>query len=375
MKMDKPNNTRQYRTIRNTASNALLRASAIVMVVLCAAAFVCGTAGAVDIYVPDGGTTQQAVNNANEGDVIIVREGTYNENVNVDVANLTIRLQNGSAVTTVNAADSGDHVFDVQRDYVNISGFTVEDATGDDKAGIYLNGRQHCNISDNIASNNYYGIWLDSSSNNTLTNNTANSNIVNGIWLDSSSNNTLTNNTASDNTASDDDHSGINLCSSSNNTLTSNTANSNSQRGIYLDNADNNNVSCNWVQNNTDAGFYLTDGSTGNTIERNNIIANGALQGDGSYQWQFNNAQPDEVSTAGNWWGTDNTTRINASITGTGNVTTAPKLDGPAPCAPYPTPIYPPGYKSVPVLTPHGMILLIGLLMLAGYVRVGRRKT
>ena len=46
MKMDKPENTRQYRTIRTTAPNALLRASAITMVLLCMAAFVCGTAGA-----------------------------------------------------------------------------------------------------------------------------------------------------------------------------------------------------------------------------------------------------------------------------------------------------------------------------------------
>lgn len=44
MKMDKPENTRQYRTIRTAAPNALLRASAITMVLLCAAAFVCGTA-------------------------------------------------------------------------------------------------------------------------------------------------------------------------------------------------------------------------------------------------------------------------------------------------------------------------------------------
>ena len=46
MKMDLSDNTRQYRTIRNTAPNALLRASAATMVVLCVAAFVCGTAGA-----------------------------------------------------------------------------------------------------------------------------------------------------------------------------------------------------------------------------------------------------------------------------------------------------------------------------------------
>jgi len=46
MKMDISDNTRQYRTIRKQHQNALLRASAATMVLLCAAAFVCGTAGA-----------------------------------------------------------------------------------------------------------------------------------------------------------------------------------------------------------------------------------------------------------------------------------------------------------------------------------------
>ncbi|NCQ52490.1 cell surface protein, partial [archaeon] len=54
------------------------------------------------------------------------------------------------------------------------------------------------------------------SSNNTLTNNTANSNIMCGIYLRSSSNNTLTNNTANSNNY------GIFLNSSSNNSLTNN---------------------------------------------------------------------------------------------------------------------------------------------------------
>ena len=256
-----------------------------------------GCASADTIYVPEGGnqTIQQAVDNASEGDTIIVSDGTYNENVDVDKAYLTIRSENGSANCIVNASVNTTHVFEVKQDYVNISGFTVTNATGSNQAGIQLSNVDHCNISSNTASNNNYGIGLSSSSNN--------------------------------------------------------------------------NVSCNWVQNNTNAGFYLlgiylTGGSTGNTIEKNNIIANGALQGDGSYRWQLANNQPNEVSTAGNWWGTADTTRINASIhdwtydvgwgnvttspnhdwtgwtydAGWGNVTTSPRLDGPSPCAPTPEP-------------------------------------
>ena len=244
-------------------------------------------------------------------------------------------------MVTVNAASSSDHVFDVSEGYVNISGFNATGATGNYMAGIHLNDKQHCNISDNTASDNNYGIYLGSSSNyNMLTSNTANEN---------------------------DNYYGIHLWLSSDNTLTSNTANSNGEYGIHLDTADDNNITCNWVHNNTDAGLYLTSGSTGNTIEHNNIISNGVYNdtSDG-YEWQFMNNQSDDVSTAGNWWGTDNETRINASIrdwtynTNRGNVTTNPKLDGTVPCAPIP---------ELSTVT----LLAVGLLMLVGCARIGRK--
>ena len=50
------------------------------------------------IYVPDNyDTIQEAVDNASSGDMIIVKDGVYNENVDVNVTNLTIRSENGSA--------------------------------------------------------------------------------------------------------------------------------------------------------------------------------------------------------------------------------------------------------------------------------------
>jgi len=96
----------------------------------------------------------------------------------------------------VTADSTGDHIFEVTADLVNISGFNVTGATGTYKAGIYLSSdADHCNISNNNASGNYRGIYLSSSSNNnTITNNTANSNDGNGIYLDSSSSNLIYNN-------------------------------------------------------------------------------------------------------------------------------------------------------------------------------------
>lgn len=148
---------------------------------------------AADIYVPDDyAKIQWAVDNATAGDTIIVRDGTYNENVDVN-KRLTIQSENGSASTTVEAGDSDDHVFYVTTDYVNISGFTVTGATGGQKVGILIiGGADHCNITSNNISNNDGGINLFGSSNNMLMNNNVNANNINGIYLDSSSSNTAT---------------------------------------------------------------------------------------------------------------------------------------------------------------------------------------
>ena len=82
------------------------------------------------IYVPDGySTIQEAVDAASAGDTIVVRDGTYNENIKVN-KHLTIRSENGSDSTVVQAATSNSDVFTVSTDYVNINGFTVKGANG-----------------------------------------------------------------------------------------------------------------------------------------------------------------------------------------------------------------------------------------------------
>ena len=162
---------------------------------------------------------QHAIDNATAGNTICVKDGTYTENVDVN-KRLTIRSENGSASTIVNAADSTDHVFEVTTDYVNISGFTVKGATYPGCIGIYLNNVDHCNISGNDASDNYFGIVLSSSSSNTITNNYASYNNM-GIGLfDYSRSNTITGNNANYNLGMIG--TGIGLDKSGNNTLRNN---------------------------------------------------------------------------------------------------------------------------------------------------------
>jgi len=66
--------------------------------------------------------------------------------------------------------------------------------------------------------------------------------------------------------------------------------------------SNNNNIICNLVQDNAERGIYIT-GSIDNNISYNNIIENGALQGDGSYHWQFYIDQYQPVEAKHNYWG------------------------------------------------------------------------
>ena len=226
-----------------------------------------GCASAATHYVPDDyAKIQRAVNNATAGDTIIVRDGTYNENVNVNKS-LTIQSENGSDSTIVQAANPDDHVFEVTADYVNISGFTVKNTTGGIGVGIYLGNRvDHCNISGNNATNNYWGIYLHYSCNNTITANSASYN-EHGISLHYSSNNTITNNIASNNP----NCCGIYLSHSCNNTITANSASYNTH-GIFLDCSGNNTLIANSASYNFN-GFYLSC-SSNNTLINNSANSN-----------------------------------------------------------------------------------------------------
>jgi len=142
----------------------------------------CGAA-----FNPSATPIMAAVENATSGEAIYVFNGSYeNESVNVDKTHLTLQGESVDGVN-VTAAASSDHVFNVTADWVNISGFTVTGATGNGKTGIYLNGADHCNIFENNATNDSYGISLNSSSNNTLTSNTASNNTDCDFYSDESS--------------------------------------------------------------------------------------------------------------------------------------------------------------------------------------------
>jgi len=217
------------------------------------------------IYVPDNiSTIWEAVDFANAGDTIVVRDGAYTENIFVGKP-LTIKSEHGADSTIIQTVTSESSVFLVNADYVNISGFTITGATGSDAAGICLAGSDNCNISSNNATNNCLGIYLFSSNNNTLANNTVSNNDEKGIGLLSSSNNTISNNNLNSNEF------GIRLDSSKNNTISNNNLNSN-EFGIRLDSSKNNTLTRNTNLNNW-WGFYL-EYSSNNKISLNKFMGN-----------------------------------------------------------------------------------------------------
>ncbi|HEC75653.1 MAG TPA: hypothetical protein ENI33_00130, partial [Thermoplasmatales archaeon] len=189
---------------------------------------------------------QDGINAVNEGGIVYIFNGTYNENV--DVGKTVSIIGNGSANCIVQSF-TNDDVFYVNANWVNISGLTVKGAQSL-HAGIHLYYVTHCNISNVNASDSIYGIYLDYSNNNILINNTAFFNDYYGIYSVYSDYNTLIENNCSynsdgiylyfsdynvlkNNTAMENNHWDINIYSASYNTIENTTGSGNRPIAYY----------------------------------------------------------------------------------------------------------------------------------------------
>jgi len=232
--------------------------------------------GANVIYVPDDYMNIQcAVDNATAGDTIIVRSGTYHENVDVDKRLALRGVDTGGGKPVVDASGSGSPIT-LSADEITLEGFTVTNARiYHPDAGISVTSNNNAIIGNNVI-NNKEGILLLSSNNNTIIENNVNNASADygvGIILSSSSNNTITNNTVSNNSFYSSHIHGIRLSSSNSNTITGNTANSN-WRGIGLIDSINNVITGNIANLNEQDGIEIRSSRnntiTGNTANSNN---------------------------------------------------------------------------------------------------------
>jgi parallel beta-helix repeat protein len=211
-------------------------------------------------------TIQEAIDapNTTDGHILEVAPGIFTENVKVNKS-LTIRSFYGNPLTTiVQAANPGDHVFTITADYVNISGFTIRNATVN-ASGIYIDNSSNNTITNNMIISNPNGMNLTASNYNNLSNNFVCSNSANGIYLGYGEGNSII-----DNTLSSNKWNGLYAEYANNNHILNNSANFNEMwEGIHLRSSNNNIISNNTAIANFDNGILLYN-STFNNITNNN---------------------------------------------------------------------------------------------------------
>jgi len=261
-------------------------------------------ANASTLYVPDDyPTIQQAIDNANVGDKIIVKAGTYNENVVID-KKVTL---SGQGNPTIDAGNSGSVVL-ISADGVTFEGFTVKNSGynwGD--AGVRMTSSNNV-VKNNDISNCNCGIYLHySSRGNSITGNDILENYV-AIYLFASSDNEIKNNNLNDNECE-----GIYFSSASKATVEGNHINNNGYHGIISDQSSTVTVKDNVIDGNGQDGVFLYGSNsftlTGNTISNNDRY--GIYISFSSYNEVYNNvfenADNYYVYNSVNEWNTDKT--------------------------------------------------------------------
>jgi len=132
------------------------------------------------IVVPDQyPTIQSAIDNASEGTTIFVKNGTYNERIDITKS---LKIYGSDTAPTIIRSSEGGDVVNIRANNVTFARFRIE---GDIKtrAGIYIQQSHDNQILDNIVVDSQHGIRIWDSSNITLRNNYMANNSFNfGVW-------------------------------------------------------------------------------------------------------------------------------------------------------------------------------------------------
>ncbi|MBO3800833.1 MAG: NosD domain-containing protein [Thermoproteota archaeon] len=199
-----------------------------------------------------------AIKNANDGDTIIVHEGTYEENI---VINKRISLIADGKVTLVGVGTKP--VVTIAANKVKIVGFNIT-TNGFFSTAIYIaNGCGLSQIYNNILMNAYFGIYSDKTFGNDIINNSITRNDF-GIMLNYTSESEFKQNKIENNKY------GIALSGSRKNIIQENNI-TNNQYGIYLFDSQNDTIFNNYLFSNF-YGIYLTAFSSNETVKNNFII-------------------------------------------------------------------------------------------------------
>jgi len=272
------------------------------------------TGGAVQRVNASGSTNytgiQDAIDDASDGDTILVYSGTYYENVNV---NKQIVLS-GIGMPVVDAGGNGSAIT-LGAGNSTLEGFSAR-GSGRGQAGIGVNSNNNM-IRNNTVSFNYMGIniyRLNMIGNNILRGNNASDNLF-GIWIGFSSNNTLSNNIMTGNTY----NFGVDVWSEnidySNNIDTSNKVNG---KPVY------------YLQGISDK-IYSVDSNPGTfyCINCNNITVRGlTLENNpyGIFLWKTANSKVENINASSNIWGIS--LKFSSNNTLIGNIANSNEREG-----------------------------------------------
>ncbi len=242
-------------------------------------------------------TIQEAVDGASEGTTISVCPGDYEENVDVETA-VTIQSLEGHEETVVQATDANDHVFHVKQNGTTIKGFTIEGASGADRAGVYVYGGtvrrglmvsplavQDVSILDSYIADNRYGIYLDEAQRTEIKGNYVSGNTASGVMLKSSTESQIEDNSFYLN---DEDGIYVEGCqdAAGQTAITQNSVTRNERHGIHLKESSGidieNNIS---LSENEQHGVFV-ESSAGVSIADNPIIKENAERGISLYNCQ-----------------------------------------------------------------------------------------
>ena len=132
---------------------------------------------------------QYAIDLADEGDTIYVFGGNYNETLSLDKRiNLVGSVESGNTIISKNEPHMC--TIEITADYVTLEGFNISEASNSNQVAlIYIGSNSAVIQRNNITYSGTYGIYLDSSDDNTIGSNVIND--TKGIYLSSSNNNVI----------------------------------------------------------------------------------------------------------------------------------------------------------------------------------------
>jgi parallel beta-helix repeat protein len=170
---------------------------------------------------------QDALNNITPGGTVYVFPGTYHEHI---VVTTSVHLIGDNKDSTIIDGDNEEYVVSLDAGNSTLSGFTIiHSGRTFPEAGVYVKSDKNI-VSGNILTENYYGMRLESTKNNTITSNMIIHNLRCGIYFSRASDNILTGNIVSNHSFN-----GFGLYEfSNNNTLLENILSQNNFSGINI---------------------------------------------------------------------------------------------------------------------------------------------